>query len=73
MTRDAAHAHNPITVEVFAKRVATAVCRFIDVSTFSMVWGGLITDIRTGCIANHNANTGTRGEVADWPRCHHQG
>ncbi|KAN0141934.1 hypothetical protein V8E53_000396 [Lactarius tabidus] len=32
MTRDQTPAHNTITVEKFAKRVASAVCRFIDAS-----------------------------------------
>jgi hypothetical protein len=39
MTRDQTPAHNTITVEKFAKRVASAVCRFIDVSSLSMVFG----------------------------------
>jgi len=32
MTKDQTPAHNTITVEKFAKRVAAAVCRFLDVS-----------------------------------------
>ena len=32
MTKDQTSAHNTITVEKFAKRVAAAVCRFLDVS-----------------------------------------
>ena len=40
MTRDQTPAHNTITVEKFAKRVASAVCRFIDVSnSFCGFWG----------------------------------
>ena len=32
MTKDQTPAHNTITVETFAKRVAAAVCRFLHVS-----------------------------------------
>jgi hypothetical protein len=32
MTKDQTSSHNTITVEKFAKRVAAAVCRFLDVS-----------------------------------------
>ena len=35
MTKDQTPAHNTITVEKFAKRVASAVCRFMDVSSLS--------------------------------------
>jgi hypothetical protein len=35
MTKDQTAARNTITVEKFAKRVAAAVCRFLNVSPFS--------------------------------------
>ena len=74
MTRDQTPAHNTIPVEKFAKRVASAVCRFIDVSPWfgnsgtedctDFVW-------RAGGI--EDAGPGTRGALAYRPRCHHQG
>jgi hypothetical protein len=71
MTRDQTPAHNTITVEKFAKRVASAVCRFIDVS---LVFWGLRTRLtlwHAGGI--EDAGPGTRGALADRPWCHHQG
>ena len=74
MTRDQTPAHNTIPVEKFAKRVASAVCRFIDVSL--RFWDPGTEDSteffwRAGGI--EDAGPGTRGALADRPRCHHQG
>ena len=47
MTRDQSRAHNTITLEVLAARVARAVCRFLKVSSLSESHDNLSSRLRS--------------------------